>query len=177
MAVSKPKSDDQKMTPTEEQQEDLGTSAELKWIRPAFGMDRETGTGSMEALAEEGISGEMPADAVSRKKYYNAKAAFWRIMKYVVPIAVAMVVAFFIYMLSSVTGPIGKMQSDIEYLRKGNAELDNKLEKLPGDMLRSIGNTIDKIEADIENLRESDAKVNMEIEKMRKEMENGKRDR
>jgi hypothetical protein len=69
------------------------------------------------------------------------------------------------------------MQSDIEYLLKGDAELDNKIEKLPGDVLINIGKAVEKIEADIKNLREGDAKMNMEIEKLRKEMESGKRDR
>jgi len=177
MVESNPKPHDQKVTPAEGQQEYLGTSADLGQVRPSLGIDRGTGTASMEAIGELGISGEIAPDTVSRKKYYNAKAAFWRIMLYVGPIAVATVVVFFIYMLTSVTGPIGKMQADIEYLREGNAELDNKIEKLLGDMVRNIGKTAEKIEADIENLREEDAKVNMKIEKLRKEMESGKRDR
>ncbi len=155
-----------------------GTSEGIGESRVGFATGRGTSAGAEEVhVAKEEISGEVSADAVSRKKYYDAMAKFWKMMWVVVPIAIATVVAFFIYMLTSVTGPIGKMQTDIEYLRKGNAELDNKIEKLPGDMLRSIGKTVEKIEADIKNLREGDAKVNMEIEKLRKEMEIGKRDR
>lgn len=173
MVLSNPKSNDQKETPAEAQQQYLGTSADLEQVRPALGIDAVTGTGSMEALAGQAIFGETTPDTQSRKKYYNAKAAFWTTIRWVVPIAVVIIVAFFIYMLTSVTGPIGRIQADIEYLRKGNVELDNKIEKLPEDMLRGIGKRVEKIEEDIEDLREGDEKVNMEIEKLRKEMEKG----
>jgi nitrogen fixation/metabolism regulation signal transduction histidine kinase len=165
------------VTPTEVQQEYLGTSADLEQVPPSLGIDSGEGTASIEALGEQATSGETAPDTESRKKYYNAKAAFWKMMRWVVPIAITTAMAFYIYMLTSITRPIGKMQSDVEYLLKGNAELDNKIEKLPSDMLRSTGKTVEKIEADIENLRQEDAKVKMEIEKVRKEMETGKRDR
>ena len=80
-----------------------------------------------------------------RERYYKAAGDFWIFFKYLIGLAVPILVALLIYYFSSIARPIGAMEANIENLQNSNKDFQQKVDNLQIEL------TKDQIE--IENLK------------------------
>jgi hypothetical protein len=102
--------------------------------------------------------------STSRGRCYEARAAFWKILMWIVPMFVAGAMAIWIYHLTRVTKPVVEMRKDIEHVMKDFEKLTMEYGELERHN-KAIERQVVELGTKLECLLDMNKKPNVEIEK------------